>query len=80
MFDIYTKPSCSRCVAAKQFFTQKNITFNEIRVGVDLPLEEVIALFPEMRTVPIIVEDGRLIGGYSDLQEEFMTRNVYLKG
>lgn len=80
MFDIYTKSNCSRCVSAKQLLNNKGIAYNEIKVGVDLPVEEVIAMFPEMRTVPIIVEDGRLIGGFTELQEEFLTRNVYLKG
>ena len=71
MIDIYTRTDCSFCSSAKQFMKSRNISYNEHLVGRDLTREELIEKFPQMKTVPIIVLDGRLIGGYMNLVEHY---------
>ena len=69
LIQVYTKENCSYCDAAKRLLNQKGIPFNEIRIGVDVVREEVVNMFPNHKTVPIIVDDGGVIGGYQQLAE-----------
>ena len=80
MFKVYTKANCSKCVAAKTLLENKNMSYTEIKIGVDVTLDDVFAMFPGVRTAPIITENDRLIGGYSDLQEELRNRGLFLLG
>jgi glutaredoxin len=50
---------------------QKKMQYTEHLVGRDLTREELIEKFPQMKTLPIIVDDGRLIGGYTNLVEKY---------
>jgi glutaredoxin 3 len=45
--------------------------YNEHVVGSDLTREQFLELFPNARTVPQIVINGKLIGGYDNLVEYF---------
>lgn len=65
---IYTKDPCPYCVRAIQFMTNKGIAFEEIDLT-DTP-EEIDRLKNETgwRTVPIILINGKLVGGYTDLK------------
>lgn len=74
MIQVYTKPDCSYCDAAKRLLNERGVPFNEIRIGVDVIREEVVDMFPNHKTVPIIVEDGGVIGGYQQLNEYLNTR------
>jgi len=71
MIDIYTRTDCSFCTSAKTFMQQKKMQYTEHLVGRDLTREELIEKFPQMKTLPIIVDDGRLIGGYTNLVEKY---------
>lgn len=71
MIDIYTKEDCSFCAQAKSFMQKKNLEYKEHLIGRDLTREELIEKFPQMRTVPIILVDGKLIGGYINLVERY---------
>lgn len=64
---IYTKESCPACTKAKAYLKMKNIDFNESVLGKDILREDFIELFPEQKTVPLIIIDGVKIGGYDDL-------------
>lgn len=65
---IYTKDPCPYCVRAIQFMTNKGIAFEEIDLT-DTP-EEIERLKNETgwRTVPIILINGKLVGGYTDIK------------
>lgn len=65
---IYTKDPCPYCVRAIHFFNEYGIEFEEIDLT-DKP-EEIDRLKNETgwRTVPIIMVNGTLIGGYTDLK------------
>lgn len=65
---IYSKTHCPFCVKAKEWFTDNNVVFEEILL--DKPTKELKESFfrdaPGARTVPQIVINGELIGGYED--------------
>jgi glutaredoxin 3 len=64
---IYSKPNCPYCVSTKQFLTAKGYTFEERIVGVNATREELLEAAPNARTVPQIIINGNLIGGYDDM-------------
>ena len=78
---IYTKDNCPYCVQAKHYFSQKNETYHEMKIGVDLTREEFIEIFPDVKTVPFIIIDGEKVGGYDKLIEWYSARDgrVYLE-
>lgn len=67
MFIVYGKDSCPYCVKAKNFLEEKNLDYQYI----NLDTEEKIAKFksdnPKVKTVPLILKDDYVIGGYTDL-------------
>lgn len=68
---IYTKDSCIWCVKAKELMKSLNISYAEKKLGVDYTKDDLIKLLGrELNiTVPQIVADGVLIGGYDDLAQ-----------
>jgi glutaredoxin 3 len=65
---MYSKDPCPYCVNAKRFFQNRGIVYQEIDLT-DKP-EEIQAIKDKTgwRTVPIILINDKLIGGYSDLK------------
>ena len=74
-FKIYTRnnPPCPYCEGAKLLFQTEGITYDEIVIGRDIMREEFMELYPDQRTVPLVLikEDGLFvkIGGYQELRE-----------
>lgn len=66
---VYSKPNCSFCVKAKSLLSSRNKAYEEVVVGEDLLREDFISLFPEQKTLPLILVDGQQIGGFSNLVE-----------
>jgi glutaredoxin 3 len=66
---IYSKDPCPYCEHAKAWLNSKQLTYTEHRVGVDgFTREDLLAAVPTARTVPQIIIDGKLIGGWDDLR------------
>lgn len=65
---IYSKDPCPYCVRAKNFLDEKGVSYDVIDLT-DKP-EEIDRIKNETgwRTVPIILIDGKLVGGYTDLK------------
>ena len=61
MLIIYTKPGCPYCAKAREHYTAAGAAFED-RNAQDNPLfrREMLALTGGDRTVPVIVEGGRL--------------------
>jgi glutaredoxin 3 len=58
---IYTKPGCPYCAKAREFYTEKGISFQDLNAQDNLEYRaEMLALTKGDPTVPVIVEDGRL--------------------
>ena len=69
MYTIYSKPSCGYCSQAKDLLTMEQLPFNYLTLGTHFSLDELMELFPHARTFPMIVKDGEVVGGYSELAE-----------
>lgn len=67
--EIYSKDNCPYCSAAKTMLSSKGVPFTEINLQ-EKP-DELAALKAKtgLRTVPQIFIDGKLIGGFTDLQK-----------
>lgn len=74
MIEIYSKDQCIFCHMAKEYFESANKEYTEYKIGVDVIREEVLEKFPSMKTVPVIVIDGELIGGYTEMMNYFKKR------
>jgi glutaredoxin len=78
MFTVYTKPNCTYCEQAKKLLESKNIPYETINVDVGQPkvegqkyvtVQELKEAIPTAMTVPQILQEGRLIGGFRELQQ-----------
>lgn len=73
-FVVYTKTGCPSCVKAKELIKKRGDTFSENTIGVDIQRDEFVEMFPHIKSVPYIVEDGKAIGGYEKLVEWYSER------
>lgn len=65
---MYTKNACPYCDRAKLYFTSHGLEYTLRTIGVDISLEDFKSKYPEVRTMPFILQDESTpIGGYSDL-------------
>ena len=65
--ELYTWTTCPFCVRAKDLLQSKGVDFTEhVMDGRDAELNEVKSKY-QHTTVPIVIIDGNLIGGYTEL-------------
>ena len=65
---IYSKDPCPYCVAAKKFLQNRGIEFQEIDLtGKDEEINKIKAT-TGWQTMPIIMINEKLIGGFTDLK------------
>lgn len=69
--EVYSKENCPFCVKAKYLLDAKGLAYTEKKVGVDVTREELLEIAPQARTVPQIVIEGEVIGGYDQLEIYF---------
>jgi thioredoxin reductase (NADPH) len=69
--EIYTKSICAYCDMAKNFFDQKRISYEVYNADDPTIFQEMLKRNPAARTVPQIFIDDNLIGGYTDLVENY---------
>ena len=82
MYKVFTKPNCIYCTKSKALLDRLNIPYEEYKlssgmVGGDGEYEVTIEQMFEMRgkqvrSMPQIMRDDTLIGGYTDLREHFI--------
>ena len=66
---VYSKPNCPQCQQAKALLEAKGIQYETLMLGIDYNREELLAIAPGARTVPQVMADGVLIGGFPELRE-----------
>jgi glutaredoxin 3 len=66
---MYTKGYCSFCYAAKRLLTKRGLAFEEVPVSGDAQAEQEMRSLTGRNTVPQILIDGKVIGGYTELVE-----------
>lgn len=66
---VYSKPNCPQCQQAKALLEAKGIQYETLMLGIDYNREELLTIAPGARTVPQVMADGVLIGGFPELRE-----------
>ena len=64
---IYTTPTCGFCQAAKRLLGERDVPYEEIDVS-DPGKRAEIQSEHDWSTVPIVLIDGELVGGYTELE------------
>ena len=76
MYTIFTKPNCPLCDQAKFLLKSKNLSFIEVHLDVCqekvegvryINRDDLLKLIPTARTMPQIMKDEELIGGFNEL-------------
>ena len=68
---VWSKVQCPFCDMAKTLLKNKGIVFEERMIGVNWTREQLLESIPNARTVPQIILNGVLIGGYEQLKAHF---------
>jgi glutaredoxin 3 len=66
---MYTTTYCGYCYRAKRLLQARGIAFDEVDVTNDRATRQRIIAETRHRTVPVILIDGRLIGGCDELHD-----------
>ena len=74
MMVIYSKDNCPWCDRAKELMKSKGDSFNDIKIGRDITREEFMEQFPSIRTVPYIIVNEEVKGGYDVLVSHYNAR------
>jgi len=64
---VWSKYHCPYCDQAKALLTQRGIPFEERKIGDGWTKEELLESVPTARTVPQIIINDSVVGGYTDL-------------
>jgi glutaredoxin len=67
MIEIWGKPACAFCEAAKLLCETRNLKYVYKQLDVDFTREEILENFPGAKTFPQIIVNGTKIGGYDKL-------------
>lgn len=65
---LWSKYHCPYCDQAKNLLKIKGIEFEERKIGDGWTKEELLEDIPNARTVPQIVLDGKIVGGFQELK------------
>ena len=81
---IYSKPNCTFCTKAKALLKGLGLEYEEKSLEKDFdsdPVKMIEDIGKQVRTMPQIKIDGKLIGGYNQLVEHFADKGkVNFKG
>ena len=67
--EIYTKESCMFCQKAKAMFQENGIDYQEHDASTSAKFKAMQERIPDAKTVPQIIIDGHLIGGFDVLDQ-----------
>ena len=66
---VWSKPACPYCDQAKALLKMKGIEYEEKIIGDGYLKEDLLEAVPGARSVPQIVLDGELVGGFQELKK-----------
>jgi|TARA_B100000085_G_scaffold76356_1_gene68576 glutaredoxin len=79
MYKVFTKPNCQFCVRAKELLDKLNIPYETYHLGENLEggdgnytvtIDQMFEMIGKpVRSMPQIMVDDKLIGGFTDLRE-----------
>jgi len=73
---VWSKDQCPYCDQAKALLKIKGIEFEERNVSNNWTREQLLEAVPTARTVPQILLDEKLIGGFTELKKLFEQENA----
>jgi glutaredoxin 3 len=76
---VWSRDLCAYCDMAKRELKKRNIEFEERKIGDGWTKEQLLEEIPNARTIPQIVIDGKIIGGYTELMESGILDSI-IKG
>jgi glutaredoxin len=68
--EIYSKDSCTYCVSVKKFLNSRNVEFVEHKIGENLTVAEFKEKWPEVKGLPLVVDNGKPIPNYVEYLEK----------
>jgi len=66
---VWSKYHCPFCDQAKALLNGRGVKFEERKIGDGYTREELLEAVPNARTVPQIIINGNLIGGFTELRK-----------
>ena len=66
---VWSKYNCPYCDQAKALLSQKGIRFEECKIGDGYTKEELLEAIPTARSVPQIIINDAVIGGFTELKK-----------
>ena len=80
MIKLYTRnsPPCSYCEAAKTLLKVKGIEHEITGVGEggEISKEQLLEMFPNVRTFPVVLDGSDYIGGFKELKDWVYSRDL----
>lgn len=70
---VWSKPNCPWCSKAKELLDAYYISYEERKLGEEWSKEDLLEMVPNAKTVPQILVDNNLIGGYNELERYLNT-------
>jgi glutaredoxin 3 len=67
---VWSKTNCTNCDQAKSLLNQKNIPYEERKIGDGWTKEELLEAVPTARTVPQIFLGEEYVGGFTELKQK----------
>jgi glutaredoxin len=67
MLTIYSKPNCPNCAKAKHLLNQRGVPYDELIIGKDITVEDLLTKYPFAKTAPLIFEGDTYKGGFNEL-------------
>ena len=87
MLTLYTRevPTCQWCVLAKELLDLRGFKYEELMVNVDITRNDYLSLFKDFykndetkrATVPLLISNNFVIGGYEDIVKWVETEGNY---
>ena len=66
---VWSKYHCPFCDQAKALLGSRGVKFEERKIGDGFTREELLEAVPNARTVPQIIINGNVIGGFTELRK-----------
>lgn len=73
---VWSKYNCQQCEQAKSLLRQKNIVFEERKIGDGWYKEELLAAVPNAKSVPQIFFDEEYVGGLNELKQKLTEKEA----
>ena len=66
---VWSKDNCTFCDQAKALLEQRNIEYEDRKIGHGYTREDLLAAVPTARTVPQIFVNNNHVGGFTELRK-----------